>query len=205
MGLTAKKTGDGKDFDPIPEGFYHAICYSIHDLGTQFNEKFGKNSHKVLITWELPTERIEIEKDGETKDLPRAISKRYTLSLHEKAILRKDLESWRGRSFTEKELDGFDLKNVLGANCAIQIIHNKKDDKVYANISTIVPKIKEWEKKEAENPLKFFSFEENSSIPAGTPDWVADIIKLSNEWNALIPEEKYESSSDIPPYDDIPF
>ncbi|GAG46718.1 unnamed protein product, partial [marine sediment metagenome] len=35
--------------------------------------------------WEIPAERIEIE----GKDLPRAISKKYRVSLHKKANLTK--------------------------------------------------------------------------------------------------------------------
>ena len=139
MGLTAKDKGNGKDFEPIPEGMHHAICYGLYDLGTQYNERFGKSAHKVLIQWELPNQRIEIEKDNETLDLPRATSKIYTLSLHEKSNLKKDLASWRGKSFTPEELEGFDLRAILGINCTLQIIHNKKDGNTYSNVATIVP------------------------------------------------------------------
>ena len=38
---------------------------------------------------------------------PFLVRRRYTASLHEKSALRKDLESWRGRAFTNVELDGF--------------------------------------------------------------------------------------------------
>ena len=37
------------------------------------------------------------------------LRKDYKNSLHEKAGLRKDLEAWRGRRFTDAELAGFDL------------------------------------------------------------------------------------------------
>ena len=40
------------------------------------------------------------------------VARVYTLCLHERAALRKDLESWRGRKFTEQELDGFDLEKL---------------------------------------------------------------------------------------------
>jgi len=102
---------------------HKAICYGVYDLGTQFNETFGNKNHKVLLQWELPEARIDIQKDGEDLNLPRAQSKIYTLSLHEKANLRKDLESWRGKSFTATELEGFDLKNLLGVDCQLQVIH----------------------------------------------------------------------------------
>jgi hypothetical protein len=66
--------------------------------------------------------------------------KRYTLSLHEKANLRRELETWRGKKFTAEEGEGFDLEKLLGANCQLQVIHNEKDDgTVYANVQAIVP------------------------------------------------------------------
>jgi len=213
MGLTAKKTGDGGNFEPISQGLHHAVCYALYDLGTQYNEKFGKSIHKVLIGWEIPMERIEIERDGKMLNLPRAISKQYTLSLHEKANLRKELESWRGRAFTEAELDGFDLQKLLGANCMVQVIHQTKNDKTYANVSSVVSLPKGTEKRTAENDLQFFSFEDNpGSIPDKTPDWIVDIIKASEEWQEIQhgggsgnknPWDEVRSTENF--IDDIPF
>ena len=80
----------------IPPGVYVANCYGVIDLGTLENKVYGGEAHKVLIQWELPECRGEFERDGETVNLPRVISKRYTLSLSEMAKLRSDLQSWRG-------------------------------------------------------------------------------------------------------------
>lgn len=210
MALTAKKSG--QMFDPISQGLHHAICYAVYDLGTQYQERFGKYVRKILIGWEIPGERITIERDGEQKDLPRAISKTYTNSLHEKAQLRKDLESWRGRAFSERELEGFDILALLGANCMIQVIHKKKDDKTYANVANIVSLPRVMEKKECENPHKWFSFEEGMDIPENTPQWIIDIIKASNEWQMAngggMPSQDSPPVEDgIPPVsdDDLPF
>jgi len=64
----------------------------------------------------------------------------YTVSLHEKARLRKDLETWRGRKFTKDELDQFDLEKLLGANCQLQIVHQVADDgRTFGNVQAIVP------------------------------------------------------------------
>ena len=197
MGLTVRKT---VNFDPVPQGLHHAVCYGLYDLGTQFQEKFGTYIRKVLIAWEIPGERILIERDGVKTDLPRAISRQYTQSLHEKANLRKDLESWRGKAFTAEELEGFNLKDILGSNCMIQVIHKSKDGKTYANVANIVSLGKGMVKTQPENPLRYFSFEDGDIIPEGTPDWISDIIKASGEWQTLqgggMPEQ------DSPPVDD---
>jgi hypothetical protein len=182
MALTARDPG-GTSYEPVPEGVFQAVCYGIYDLGTQYNERWNKTAHRVIITWETPENRIELEKDGKTVNLPRAISREYTLSLHQKAQLRKDLENWRGRTFTKEELAGFDLQNILKANCMIQIIHTKKDDKTYANVSAIMPLMKQISRLQPENSVKFFSFEDaDPRIPEDTPQWIIDKIQDAKEW-----------------------
>jgi hypothetical protein len=112
MSLIAKETGSG-DFTPAPHGTHLARAFGLIDLGTQ-TSTFGE-AHKVLIRWELCTELMD---DGR----PFEISKFYTVSLHEKASLRKDLQAWRGRAFTAEELDGFNLQNILGKCCLLSIV-----------------------------------------------------------------------------------
>ena len=186
MGLTTKKSG-GTDFEPTPAGLHQAVCYGVVDIGTREKEYQGSkyDAREVLLLWELPGIRIEITKDGDTQDLPRAISKRYTNSLHSKANLCHDLETWRGQVFTDKELDGFDLKKLLGVNCQLNVIHRKKDDKVYANIGNIVPSN---QKKKPENQTLFFSFEDFTldnyeiGLPGNMPEWIQKLVMTCDEW-----------------------
>ena len=132
--LTAKNEGSERIL--IPAGTHVARCYGIIDLGTQYSEKFGNWARKVQFQWELPNELMD---DGR----PLAISKKYTLSLNEKASLKKDVESWLGRSITEKEeKEGFALGSLLGAPCLLSVIHAESNNKTYANIAGVmsVPK-----------------------------------------------------------------
>lgn len=181
MGLIAKDPG-GNGYVPVEEGVFQAVCYGIYDLGTQYSEKWNKSAHRVLIVWEIPEQRIDIDRDDKTVNLPRAISKEYTLSLHAKAGLKKDLESWRGRTFTKEELSGFDLANILKANCMIQVLHTTKDDKTYANVVSIMPLMKGVEKKAPENPIVLFSLSDKKPIPETTPPWIATKIQAAAEW-----------------------
>lgn len=182
MGLTAKDPG-GTGYTPPEEGVYQAVCYGLYDLGQQYSEKWDKTAHRVLLSWELPEQRMEIERDGKTLNLPRAISKEYTLSLHKKAQLRKDLEAWRGRIFTAEELAGFDLQAILKANCMIQVLHTKKDDKTYANITAIMPLMKQLKPLKPENAIRYFSFEDRDpKIPEDTPEWIINKIQAAKEW-----------------------
>ena len=205
MGITAKEGEGGSKRGLIEEGIQHAICYAVYDLGTQYSEVYEKHSRKVLISWELPEHRITIDKDGKELNLPRAISKQYTVSLHEKATLRKDLESWRGRAFTSKELEGFDLCNVLGVNGMVQVIHRQVERNTYANVQTVLPLMKNMEKRKSENTLRYFSFEEDAAIPENTPDWIVEMIEKAEEWGKETHNGSEEESPPLPEDDDIPF
>lgn len=121
-------------FELPPAGTHMAVCYRIIDLGTQdasFNGK-PKRQHKILVSWEIPDEKMS---DGR----PFAISQRYTWSMSEKASLRADLESWRGKPFVDADFGegGFDIKNILGVGCLLTIVHEEKNGKRYANIKSI--------------------------------------------------------------------
>ena len=128
-------TSSGSDFKPVDAGTYVARCYSMVHIGTVEQEYMGekKDMNKVRITWELPTELYKTEED----EKPFSVSKEFTLSMHEKANLRKFLEGWRGKGFSEDEAKKFDITKLLGVPCMISIIHKtSKQGKVYAEITS---------------------------------------------------------------------
>ena len=151
MSIIAKN--NEKEFPkfPLPEaGTVQAVCCGVWDIGLQPHEYKGekKVKHDIVIAWEL-AELIN-SPESEYHGKPYMLSKTYTLSLGEMANLRKDLESWRGKPFTEAELkNGFDIENLYGINCLIGIKHepDKKDASiVYANVTAILPPTKGMEK-----------------------------------------------------------
>lgn len=173
--LTASASGGG-NFTPIPEGTYAAVCNMLIDLGMQRNETYGNTSRKVLISWQLPDETIEI--DG--KPEPRVISNRYTLSLDERANLRADLAAWRGRDFTPEELQAFDLRNIVGAPCLINIIHKESNGKKYANVSRVMALPKGMTRPQMAGEPTVFDLDESplSDIDK-LPKWIAETIYKS--------------------------
>ena len=50
--------------------------------------------------------------------MPMTINKSYTVSLHDKASLRKDLAAWRGKDFSDEEAKGFDVQYLEGGLAA---------------------------------------------------------------------------------------
>lgn len=129
MAIVASK---GSSFRPCPTGSHAAVCCDVVDLGFVKTNYAGKekSQHKVNIIWQVD----EARDDGK----PYRVQKRYTLSLHEKAALRKDLESWRGRPFSEDELEGFDLEDLISAPAMLSVIHNAQGGSVFANVSAIM-------------------------------------------------------------------
>lgn len=210
-GLIAKKTND--DFTSLPDGVYNAVCYGIWDLGTQLNERWKTIKHNVLISWEIPSKKMIIKKDGVEEEIPRVISKIYTLSLNDRSNLKRDLESWRGRAFTKEEIQsGFDLKKILGAPCLLQIANKEANGKIYINVMNVIPPPKGKTIKPTV-PMVFFSLDDDDEIPESTPDWIRKIIEESNEWKEkmglgdgfkqVVDNEEDENDDDN--YDDIPF
>jgi hypothetical protein len=139
MAIIASK-GEGQTFVPAPAGVSQGVCVDAVDRGIVEVTWNGqtKRQHKVDVVWQID----ETREDGK----PYLVRKRYTLSLSEKATLRKDLESWRGRAFTREEEMGFDLEKLLGVNCLLNIQHVTRGDKTYANVVSVMPLLKSMDK-----------------------------------------------------------
>lgn len=193
MPIIAKDTG-GTDIPPITPGSHHGVCYGVVDIGTQPGGQFEPH-RKVIIIFELPHERAEFEKDGKKENKPRAISQEYTLSLGKKANLRRELENWRARPFTEEELKAFDLGKLIGANALVSVIHaagkGKNANKVFANIKGLASLTKGTPRiPKTENEPLYFSLDDTPKgtlpeFPANMPQWIQDKIKISEEYRRI--------------------
>ena len=182
----------GGSFESTPPGMHLARCYRIVDLGTQKTEYMGqvKFLHKIMLGWEIhgtDDSGKEIKmRDGR----PFAIFKNYTLSWSDKANLRLDLQSWRGKPFSNEELRRFDLKTVLGAWCMLNVIERAgQDGKMYVNVSGVSPvpsMIKQAGLPQAVNPNEIFNLEEpDMELYAKFSDHLKKKIEASPEWQRL--------------------
>ena len=192
MGFIAKDTGGDGNFKRIPPGVYVGRCYSLIDLGTQTETgKFGVTSaHKIRIQWELFGDDDEgnpltIDVDG--KEMPLTISKKYTVSLHEKANLRKELAAWRGKDFTEDEAKAFDISKLVGHYCMINIVHSDTNGKIYANVAGISPlpsALKNQKPAPVHDNFMFDLDDPDMELFATFYDKLQETIKASPEWAA---------------------
>lgn len=185
-------------FTPCPAGSYLARCVRLVDIGTVQTDYQGeaKTAHKVLMAFEVLDTDTRRD-DGE----PFVLSKRYTLSLHEKAALRKELASWRGRDFTPEELKGFDLRNVLGKECFISVVETTKGDRTFSNIASIMKPPKGMQAPAGIEPLLYWD------MSASNPDWQAfhqlhpkliEQITASPEYQRLTPPKRVSLPAQAP-------
>jgi hypothetical protein len=203
-------TNESKPRELIPAGNYMARCYQMLELGTTTETIEGKTVRlkKIRIGWELPTE-LKVFKEGEEAK-PYSISEEYTLSMNEKATLRKMLASWRGKDFTEEEARKFAVTKLLGVPCQLNIIHkpSKKDpSRVYEKIATVSPLMKGVQCPEQVNKTTVLSYSDfDHSLFESLPDFIKDKIKSSEEYKAMAPSNTPAESSQAPnESDDLPF
>ena len=171
----------GTTYEQLEEGLHPAVSILIAGVGTQktpFKNEDGtdKVQKKMVIQWET--------KDG-------LIAKEYTVSLNEKANLRKDLESWRGKKFSPTELEGFDMDYLLGVQCTLQIMHN---DNGYAKVNTVLPKTQEFKKTK---PTIIYDIDEHDNEAfESLPAWIKAKVEQSFEWQKKHSSNK-QASADV--------
>jgi hypothetical protein len=178
---------------------HRAVLTSVIDIGVQpsGNPKFP-DRNKVMLGFQIPDERRD---DG----APFIAYGTYTFSMDKKANLRKLVESWAGKSFPDNETAfEFELSSLLGRACQINIAHQAKGDKTYANITGVVPLSKGQEKPNAEGGLTLFdrSAADADDVYETLPEWIRNRI------DAAIPEEKAEpvtATEEAVESDNIPF
>ena len=179
MSLKIKKKAVS-EIPAMEDGTYPAVCVGIVDLGEQYNATFKNFSEKILVIFEIPSETLEI--DGEKK--PRWLSKEFTASMGDKGNLKKFLISWRGKAFTDAELDGeYDITEMLGSSCLLQVLKEEKKDRFFNNISAaiampsgipgVVP---------VTEPFAFDLDEWNEETFAALPEWIQNKIKNSSQY-----------------------
>jgi hypothetical protein len=208
MAIIAEKK-DGGNFIQVEPGTYVARCYSMIEIGTIETEYLGekKKAHKVNITWELPTETAIFNEDKGPE--PFVVSKTYTLSMHEKATLRKDLESWRGKGYAEEEAKRFDITKLLGQPCLLSVIHQpgvKDPTKNYVVISSISKMMKGQECPPQVNPTRVLSYDEfNWEVFDKLSDYMKDKIRESEEFKSMQEPNQVNDEQSNDELSDLPF
>ena len=115
----------GGTYTPAPEGSHDAVFCDVVDLG-MVDGTYGKK-HLVQVVWQLA---VKME-DGR----PFTVSRRYGLSLHEKAALYKDLKSYAKKAPPAN----LDLETLIGKPCTVLVVHAERDGSTFANVQALLP------------------------------------------------------------------
>lgn len=212
MAFIASDSGGG-NFKRVPPGAYIGRCYSLVDLGTQLTTgQYGeKLQHKIRIGWELFGEDengqpLTIDVDG--KGMPLTITKGYTVSLHEKAVLRRDLAAWRGRDFTDDEANGFDVSKLIGAYCMVNVTTSETNGKTYSNVAGLTPlpgALKNAKPAPVHGNVLFDLDKPDMDVFAKFHDKLQEAIKRSPEWAQHAKTHGHASGSgSAPPHEPAP-
>lgn len=191
---------EGKKFEPVPAGNHVARVYRIIQIGTITEQYQGedKEMNKVVVGFELPNE-TKVFKEGEAAQ-PYVISREYTFSMNEKANLRKMVEGMLGVVLTDEEADSFDLTDILGKACLLNVVHKKSaTGNMYALIQGASPIPKGMDVPPAVNNRQVLDYESwDQETFDSLSDFLKEKIRSSKEYMKRF-------SPEVATDDDIPF
>jgi DnaJ-class molecular chaperone len=112
------------EFEIPDEGSHHVRIREIKDL-PMVQTKFGKKDKLLFV---LDTDQLDSQGN------PRKLFQRCNKNLHAKSALRKFIKSVTG----EDPGNEFDVETLLGREFDVQVEHNERDGRVFADIAAII-------------------------------------------------------------------
>lgn len=195
----------------IPAGTHIGILTQCIHLGMQDNGYGPKD--RVRLGFEIPSERVTYtDNNGAEKDSPAMIGGEYTLTLgtaKKPSKLRKLLENWRGRAFTDMEAKSFDMAILLGKVCMVGVVHTERNGNMYADVSGVMacPKGVATSLKPEGDVIEYSPEAHDEATFQRVPQWLRE--KIEKRIKKEAPAPKPTGPMDHPPgepfNDDIPF
>ena len=185
--------GSDSTFKPHEPGQFPAICADVVDLGERVETFAGqpaKLTHKCALVF------ITRSESGESGE----VSREFTVSMGEKANLRKFLEQWRGRKYDADQVEqGVPLHKLEGQVALLTISHNTSGQgKTYANITACVGIPRQM--KDSAPAINGYK---RSEFWADRKKRYADEARKFRVEEA--PDQEYSDDSSLPDDDDLPF
>lgn len=185
MGLTISGGAGGPEFKRLEPGTYVGRLVGLYDLGTQETTWQGKvkKGPKVVLEFEV-LDPDQVRDDGK----PFKISSTMTASLHEKASLRQMIEAWRGRPFTEAEVQKFELGVLAGQYALVSVVRETgTDGRQYTSLKSVAPLMKGQAKPAGVWPVVVFDLSTKDALDIydKLPEWMRTKIAASPEWASL--------------------
>lgn len=180
---------------PVEPGVYVAVCVYSIDLGEQlceYKDKSKSYNNQVQLGFELIGETVEI--DG--KQEPRTLSRTLNFARSKNSSLRKFVQSWLGKTFSDEAFDEFDTNDLVGMPAQLSVILNESGD--YSNIDTIMQLPKGMPAPQATQPLIRFDIEPwDDTAFEQLPDWAKEKVKKSTQYQKLhVPTDSVDVNVD---------
>ena len=131
MALLVQTDGSGKEFEPITEMIQPAVIADVVDKGSVDNLfKPGTKVHKCYFVWLLS--------ETDTEDRQKRAFQSFTVSLNEKASLRKFLATLGFKDFENGK--PFDLETLIGTKRMLVLSEEDGENgKKYIKITATMP------------------------------------------------------------------
>ncbi len=184
----ATKGNDGKPFEVCPRGNWRGIIAALVDLGTHY-EKFiaKKEGEKDSEGWKRKVYLVIQTTKKKTDGTPFYVGQQYTLSLVDKAALRKVYAAIMGSVPATADAD---VVPLLGKPCTVEVSNTEKGEKKYANVAGIGGYPQDDDTPAPPKPYEpLLLYELSSGTTFIDPPWmpriygqkVSDVIALSRE------------------------
>ena len=168
---------------PVEPGVYIAVCVYSIDLGEQlceYKDKTKSYNNQVRLGFELIGETVEI--DG--KQEPRVLSRTLNFTQSKNGGLRKFVQSWLGKTFTDDEFRELDTNDLVGTPAQLSVVLNESGE--YANIDTIMQLPRGMAAPSPASALIRYDMEPwDDDAFAALPDWAQEMIKKSTQYQKL--------------------
>lgn len=183
-------TDKGQNFTPHDAGQFAAACADVIDLGQRVEQWPGQTARimdKCAIVFVTDTE-------GETKE----IAGEFSVSMNELAKLRKFLEAWRGKSYSDDQAKaGVPLHKLVGHGALISVEHKTSaKGRTYGTIATIapLPKVMSAPSTEAYERLDFWA-ERKKTYAEEAVKWAAAQAKVAKSLDEMPDMDEGEEDS----------
>jgi hypothetical protein len=190
---------DEARWECVPPGVHNAICIDVLSFKAQRRKKDDEifETNVVFIVWLVyPKDqygRPIFDSNGEPFKVDRQFNP--TMAPGNKYGVRATLESWAGRELTIKEQNEYDLADLIGKPCDLDIeTKQSAAGTVYPNVLAVSPCSNQsefWVKCESYKPRDY-------TLQLQAPSPKNKSQNQAQEENAWRPEGKTKENDDIP-------
>lgn len=178
--------GNRKERELLSEGTHNSVCIQIVDFGTQPGSNQYPDEKRIVNIGFQAVDEQNSEGNAMT------IYRQFTFSSHAKSKLMGFVIPWLG--LKEKDLENFDMDDLLGKACLITVEHSETDKGTFANIKNISALPKGMKVKKATETLRSFYLDPDSDFDKETfddlPEWMRNKIAASPEYAEVTAPKK---------------